>query len=123
MPNLTQKAISKKNRDRRDFTLDHKKQLCAQWRASGLNRYQFCKQNDLVLSAFSKWCDQIKPEDNNAGLDNDWLPLIGQSDAQSEEEVSVKIMLPTQMAVHVPLKLSSLKTLLQELCHATTVIR
>lgn len=123
MINLNNKPIITKKRGRRKFSLEDKQELCEQWQASGLNKHQFCKQNDLVLTAFSKWCNKFLPENTDASKRN-WIPVVSQNNPHKEEErTSVEIMLPNKMIIHVSLNLSYLKTLLQELCHANTVIR
>lgn len=111
-----------KKRDRRKFSPDDKHKLCKQWQVSGLNKHKFCKQNDLVLTAFSKWCNKFLPKDCEDSKKN-WIPLVLPDNPDKEERTPVEIMLPNKMIIHATLNLSYLKTLLQELCHATTAIR
>ncbi len=110
-------------RARRKFSLNDKKKLCEQWQASGLNKHQFCKQQDLVLTAFSKWCHKLLP--NNIDVcQKDWAPVALRDNADRvKEPISVETLLPNKMILRLSLALSCLNELLKDLYHAAPIIR
>ena len=120
MTECDDKPVISKQRERRKFSRDDKRKLCKQWQASGLTKHKFCIQNDLVLSALNRWCQKFLCETSTKN--SNWVPVV-KPDKPGNTLQPVEIMLPNKMIVHVSLNLSYLKTLLEELCHATTVIR
>ena len=112
--------VISKQRERRKFSRDDKQKLCKRWQASGLTKHKFCIKHGLVLSALNRWCRKFLCETSTGNTN--WVPVVTQ-DKPCNTLQPVKIMLPNKMIVRVSLNLSYLKTLLQELCHATTVIR
>lgn len=112
-----------KKRNRREFSLEEKQRLFEQWKVSGLNKNQFCKQHDLVLSTFSKWCRQFMIPKANDKLKNYWTPVLLKANEGTREEVTVEVAMPNQMTMRFRIKLSSLNTLLKELYHAPPIVR
>ncbi|HQY22546.1 MAG TPA: hypothetical protein PK389_02150 [Gammaproteobacteria bacterium] len=120
MTDRANESVIKTQRDRRKFSLDDKRRLCKVWQASGLSKHRFCEQNDLVLSALTRWCNKFLS--GNVSENANWIP-VETPDKPSSNTQAIEILLPNKAIVRVSLNSSSLKTLLQELCHATTAIR
>lgn len=109
-------------RARRKFSLNDKQKLCEAWQASGLNKHQFCKQKDLVLTAFSKWCNRFLL--NTDACQKNWAPVVLQDNlSKVKEPISVEILLPNKMIMRLSLALTCLNELLKDLYHATPTIR
>jgi transposase-like protein len=123
MDDIAKDLIVPKKRNRREFSLEEKQKLFEQWKVSGLNKNQFCKQHDLVLSAFSKWCRQFMIPKANDKLKNYWTPVLLKANEATKEEVTVEVAMPNQMTMRFRIKLSSLNGLLKELYHAPPIVR
>jgi transposase-like protein len=74
MTDVANNLVIKTYRDRRKFSLDDKKRLCKVWQDSGLSKHKFCEQNDLVLSALTRWCHKFLP--GNISKDTNWVPIV-----------------------------------------------
>jgi hypothetical protein len=117
---MTDEPDTKTQRDRRKFSLDDKRRLSELWQASGLSKHKFCEQNDLVLSALTRWCNKFLGQEETKNIN--WAPVVASNKSNDSVEL-IEVLLPNKIILRVPLDLSYLKTLLQELYYATTAIR
>jgi len=55
---------------RKQYTLDEKRQHVADWRACGLTRQQYCELHNIKFSTFREWPQDTKPavSKDDAGL-------------------------------------------------------
>lgn len=111
-------------RDRRIFSIDEKQKLYQQWKLSGVNKNQFCKQNDLVASAFSKWCRKFSSNETISTTQSNWVPVISKNEIselpKSPTLIEIKISNPTKIIIF--LFMLSLVLVLKEMFHAIKVI-
>lgn len=125
MTSLIQKSGFLKKRPKRIFSLEDKKRLYAEWQKSGLNKNQFCKKQDLVLSAFAKWCRQLSLNQAGPISEKNWVPVVSKDMIQdkSEKSMLIDIKFSNGMAFQTSLTFSKFTQLLKELCHADTIVR
>ncbi len=103
-----------------------KKVLYERWKESGLNKNKFCKQVGLRLSTFCSWCTRL--EKTKVVSENALCPIKIKAEGpmvrrESEEEVSIELKFPNQMAANVKIKGAQLGYFLKELADAGEVIR
>jgi hypothetical protein len=120
------------------LTPEEKRQLCIDWRQSGLSQSAFMRERGLP-SVFTHWCKKFlsRPKDNSrqskateAGLaDNDWLSINSIcadmqhtpiSNGERLIEFSVKC---NDMSLSFGLPIFEVVNFIKELSNATTVIR
>jgi transposase-like protein len=87
---MTKNGPSKINkRPKRYFSQEDKQNLYIQWKASGLNRTRFCREHDLVASAFSKWCKQLHSNKKISTPENNWIPVVSKEiSSEPQKEVT-----------------------------------
>lgn len=121
--------------DIKNMTLESRKALCEEWKASGLKASVFCKQKGLCRSTFHGWCTKLglhpnKTNDSNKRKyqkrnDKNWLPLISKNEpfCESQGFKSVEMKFSNQIIMRLSLSMDDIQLLLKGLCDATTVIR
>lgn len=70
-----QKSNIIKRRPKRTFTLREKQKLYDEWQKSGLTMTKFCKEKDLIHSAFSNWRKKFSSEQTPSNNSN-WIPVV-----------------------------------------------
>lgn len=87
-----QKTKIIKKRPKRIFSLEDKQKFYTQWKKSGLTITKFCKEKDLVHSAFSNWIKKFSPEQTVQNKDN-WIPLVTKEKSPEIDYLPVQINL------------------------------
>ena len=127
---------STSNIEVKNLTQENRKSLCEEWKSSGINASEFCRQKGLCTSTFHGWCKKLglyitnKKTKSNKKIshkkdDKNWMPLISKSHQSSELEglKLVEMKFPNQMIIGISLSMDDIQLLLKGLYHATTVIR
>ncbi len=104
------------------FSEEEKREQYAAWISSGLSKSQFCRERGLKINEFYYWHKCFKKEKikNSAFAAVSTKP--GLSNA-TEEIVGIEIQLPSQARLTFSLARDQLVSFVQELCHATAIIR
>ena len=111
-----QKSKIAENRPRRTFSLEDKQKFYLQWKKSGLSISRFCKDNDLVHSAFANWCQTLSS--NKTIKDkNDWTPVVPKEQPQQANCLQIQIKLSSTTKI-----LISLLLFFMVLSHAIAII-
>jgi transposase-like protein len=124
------------------LSIEEKRTLCESWQRSGLSQSVFCRQHGIAHATFHRWRVKFLAEDNNAEIKSklqlskktsivkkhsktsQWSPAISTSkEAFLQEQSTVEVKLANQIILRFSIQLSSIKTLVQELSNATTIIR
>ena len=125
---MTQEQTNPERKER--FTInklswEEKAELCKRWKESGIKKRVFCKQHGLALATFCGWCNQVWPRINK--LSNSQLApvrIVNNSNKTEEnDQIELELSLPNQTMARMRLPLSSIGRVIQELCHAVTIIR
>lgn len=121
--------ISKTNkaaapRVKRKFSLEAKKNLCRQWKESGLEKREFCRRNNVGTSAFYNWCKKILPLLNNQE-GSSWSPVVSAQRklALEDEQALIELSLPNHIVARVKIPSPQIASFIQELMSAVTIIR
>lgn len=106
----------------KNFTIADKRQYCIKWEKSSSSKPDFCKKVGVSKSAFYAWYKQFKE-----GLLNEpiFSPITIKAEPilDKQEGVQVEIRLPNQAQLLVTIQKPGLISFIQELCHATAIIR
>ena len=127
-------AVTPLKKIKRKFSLENKKALYQQWKTSNQTKHAFSKAQGLVKTSFYKWCKKLEREEkieeiNQPNHSNAFAPVIHRKkistakDLDVSEKISLELLFPNQMIVKLQLPMSQVNHLIQEWCHATTVIR
>lgn len=107
---------------KRKFTMEEKRNYYEAWKESELNTIEFCKMHDISKSSLYKWSRRFEKEKGEATftpiLIKDSPPL------KSIDKVALTIVFnngPLQVNLEVPEH--RLVSLIQEMSHATTIVR
>jgi len=108
---------------RKIYSLKEHQAFCADWKRSGMNMEQFCKNKDFSKSALYQWCRHLNPKKDNP--EKSWVPVkaIQEREVGLDGTVLVELSLPNQSIVRIRISRSKVISFLQELSDATTVIR
>lgn len=104
------------------FSEKEKREHHAAWLSSGLSKSQFCRNQGLNIHEFRYWHKCFK---NEVSESSSFAPLSNPSFITdvSEKIISIDIKLPNRVQLTFSLEKNHLIPLVQELCHAATVIR
>jgi hypothetical protein len=104
------------------FTNQDKRDYCIAWEKSGMNKSVFCKANGLPSSVFYPWYNQFK---RHLFDESSFSPVIvkEKSSTACQAMIPFELRLPNQAQLYITLSQPGLVSLIQELCHAATVIR
>lgn len=91
-------------RPKRTFSLEDKLKLYEQWRKSGLSMSKFCKENDLVHSAFGNWRKKFSIE-QTIGNKEHWIPVVAKEQPLKDNFLHVEISFPNTIKVLISLLL------------------
>lgn len=105
------------------YSAEEKQKLCQEWQQSGLSMEQFCKLKNISKTALYQWrkAQYITPASPN----ENWIPLIPQpcNETKVPASVAMELCLPNQWQARIILPRLEMIKFVQELAHATTVIR
>lgn len=104
---------------KRRFNLQEKQDYCAAWEKTELKQVEFCKANGISCSALKRWCHEFKQEANNFAP----VMVTEHSSPKQEERIPVEIRLANQLQIGMAVQAHQLIFLIQELQHATAIIR
>jgi len=111
-------------REKRYFSPEEKLRLYQEWKLSGINRNRFCKQHDIIASAFTKWCRKLSNE-NSMSTKNDWVPVVSKEQIITPKKevmvLEIKILNATKICTF--LIVVAFILLLNEFLHAIAVVR
>ena len=121
----THSTSVKKERATNKLSWEEKVELCNRWKESGMERGAFCKQHGVAFATFYGWCEKIWPRsnENNHSQLSPVRIVHPANESQGEDQLVLELSLPNQAVARIKLPLSSMSKLIQELCHATTIIR
>lgn len=108
--------------NQRKLSWEEKVELCKRWKESGLNKSDFCKKQGIPLPTFCEWCNRVWPKTEKQNLAK-LTPVRIVSHQEKETQVVVELLLPNQAIAKISLPLSSIGSLIKELCYATTTVR
>jgi hypothetical protein len=104
------------NRIKRRFSTQDKRTYCSAWKKSELRQLEFCKVNKISCSSLKRWLKEFKAEE-------DFVILKEKPGVLQQEHISVEIRLPNQLQLCMAIQKHQLFFLIQELSHASTIIR
>ena len=113
----SQKSKIIKKRVKRKFSLEDKSKLYHKWKKSGLSMTRFCKENDLVHSAFSNWRKNFSTKQSIKNNDC-WVPVVTKEQSSKNNYLQVQIDFPNKTKI-----LISLLLFFMVLSYAIKVIR
>jgi hypothetical protein len=101
---------------------EEKRNYCLKWSRSGQSKAAFCRSIGISKSAFYLWCNQFHEE---FPIDAAFSPVTLKSEPSLNPEalLQLEICLPNQTKIFIPMQKANVISFIQELCHATTVIR
>jgi hypothetical protein len=104
---------------------EEKVEICKRWKESGVERGEFCKKHNIALATFYGWCEKVWPRvDKVSHSPLSPVRIVNQVDeGQEDDQLVLELSLPNQAMARIKFPLSSMSKLIQELCHATTIIR
>jgi len=112
---------------RKKLSPDERRALCQQWKTSGLSQSEFCRQQGIALSSFHQWLSGKRlasiqpPTVKNIPA---WVPLeIKSTPKTPEEPLLMEMILPNKITLKLPIAYSKINSVIEQLCHANTVIR
>lgn len=114
------KAGNDSRRTKRYFSEQEKRAYCAAWEESALKQLEFCKTHGISCSTLKRWVKEFKDKEHA-----DFVPVMIKEQAllRQEEHISVEIRLPNQLQICMTIQEHRLLLLIQELSHATSIIR
>jgi hypothetical protein len=106
-------------------TLEEKKALCEEWKASGKTKSNFCKEKNIPLATFFPWCKKFT--DTKKEVPN-ILPVKIINKAQvlakaAIDQTEIELHLGSSTVVRFKLPMKEIVTFIQELSHAVATIR
>lgn len=103
------------------LTWEEKKAICEQWKKSGKSQNTFCKEHDIAPQTFWTWCKKIWPQKQNQLT----RVLVVDKKNLGEEPIHtmIEIALPNNGLIRFSLPINKIASLIQEICHANTIIR
>jgi transposase-like protein len=106
----------------RRFTYEEKRNHYLEWKKSGQSKVEFCQSVGISKSTFFSWVNQFKDKIPD---DVFFSPVTLKSAPTSEPDkvTQLEIHLPNQTRLFITIQKPNLISFIQELCHATTVIR
>jgi hypothetical protein len=111
---------------RKKLSPNERRALCQQWRTSGLNQAEFCKQQGVALSSFRQWLSDRPLIDVQPHLKNipAWVPMEIKNNAKiPEESLVIEIILPNKIRLKFSVAYSKINSVIEQLSHANTVLR
>ncbi len=112
---------------RKQLSPDERRALCQQWKTSGLNRSEFCRQHGVALSSFHHWLSGKRLEGARLNLKNnqDWVPVALKKtpDLITEEPLLLEMVLPNQISLKLSVTSSKINSFIEQLSHANTALR
>jgi hypothetical protein len=123
---ITNKPMGKQRR-KYALSLEDKRSLYEQWRASGQKRHDFCKNNGLPVSTFYGWSRELEPLKEKSSC-HKFIPVIDVSQQvngknEKQDQANVEMILPNQTIIRITLPIHRTLSFVQELYHAATIIR
>lgn len=106
---------------KRKYSLEEKRRYCLALKESGIPSTQFSKTIGIAASTLRRWRIECMKE----GLNEGFSPLIlaeGQY-LNKVEKAQVRIKLASQMEVNIEISEKNLVSFIQELNHASSIIR
>jgi transposase-like protein len=93
---------------RRQYTDLEKQQLIEQWKNSGKNKTDFCKENSLNYYSF---CDWIRKRKKRSAKNSSFVPVhVRQSSSKPFAELTIN---GTSLVLHHPVEAAYLQALLK----------
>lgn len=104
------------------LTWDEKKALCEQWKKSGKSQNTFCKEQGIAPQTFWTWCQKLWPQKKNQLAR---VLVVDKKNVEPEEQMHtmIEIALPNNGIIRFSLPINKIASLMQEICHANTIIR
>ena len=106
----------------KNFTHEEKRDFYLQWERSGQSKAAFCQSLGIAKSAFYSWRYQFKQGNSSDTLFSP-VTLKTEPTMPLANVMHLEICLPNQTKIFISMQKSNLVSFIQELCHATTVIR
>lgn len=110
----------------RIYSEEEKQQFYELWKSSGMRIGMFCEHHDLTKSVFYGWRQRFE-EVHVAAVSRKsgaFSAVTTRSESTSlTEKLSITLVLPSQLQLQISLREDRLVGFLQELCHATAIIR
>lgn len=105
---------------KRKFSVEEKRNYCAEWEKSELNRTAFCQAHGISRSALYQWTNEFKKEDFG------FSPLVIRKKAAAKltDRVQLNIVFsnnPMQLSIVMPEH--RLISFIQEIGYAATIVR
>jgi transposase-like protein len=107
---------------KKHFSSEERKNYYIAWKKSELNTTDFCKAHGISKSALYKWTKELEKENNDSGF----LPLIIDKKLSVTSANIIKLNIafsnnPMQISIEMPEQ--HLVSFIQEMGHATAIIR
>jgi transposase-like protein len=106
---------------KRNFSIEEKRNYCKEWEKSGMTQTVFCKARGISKSALYQWNKNFKKEDN--GFDFSPLVLEKRPSIKQTDAIQLNISLPNQMQLGISMPEDRLVSFIQEIYYATAVVR
>lgn len=99
-------------KQRKSSRKEERQQICEEWRKSGLNRTEFCKQRNLNLKKFYRWLWKEKQDANSSESSIKFLPITKAASIQSN---CLEVHLPNGIALKLASQSVNVANLIKEL--------
>lgn len=103
------------------FTAEERRNYYMAWKESGMSHIAFCKAKGISKSVLYKWIKKFKKENNGRSF----APLILKKPLLSEQTdvIQLNMNFPNQIKLSIAMPEQRLVSFIQELSHATAIIR
>lgn len=117
---MNEKQINRK--PKKSFSIEEKRNYWIAWKKSGINQSEFCKANGISRSAFYQWSQVFKEEGSEVGFSP--LVIDKQLSVNSTDIIQLNIAFThSSLQLNLAIPECRLVSFIQEISHATTIVR
>jgi len=117
------KQVESQPRRSRYFTDEEKRNYYLAWERSGQSKVEFCDSIGLSRSTFYQWCNKFEAEQTSETPTFSPVTVKTAPPQEVEPPVKLEICLSNQTTVCLSMQKTSLISFIQELSHATAIVR
>lgn len=103
----------------KNLSWEKKIELCKQWKRTGLSKNRFCKKHGLSLDEFHEWCNDLDQQ-KTSNLCELKLKRVS---SPIHEPMVIELAFGHQVTARIQASEHQFGFLLQEVLHATSIIR
>lgn len=114
--------INIKRKPRKLMSDDEKLALCKRWKASSLSAAAFCREHGIGESSLSKWCRQYRSDINVESMPS-FVRITPLEQQARQRIIPIEVKLSNGTTLHLNVPMVDAVDLIQEISHATSIIR